>query len=90
MSDEEIQRLILEIKSVRKDLQSINLAVLGDPEMGLDGMRQHIDAIRKDVEELKKDVHGLKNDRVKIIAWVSGIAAGCSVAGTKLIEYFKS
>ena len=90
MNDEQIQKIILEIQSLRQDVKSFNLAMLGDPELGIDGMRQHVDVIRKDVETLKRDVHGLKNDRIKIVAWVSGIAAGCSVAGTKIMEYFKA
>jgi|DEB0MinimDraft_3_1074331.scaffolds.fasta_scaffold185880_2 hypothetical protein len=90
MPDEIINQVIDEIRGFRDDLRSLKVAVMGDPSLRVDGMQQRIDHIAKEVGSLKKDVQGLKNDRVKVVAWVSGIAAGCSVAGTKLVEWFKA
>lgn len=90
MSEELVQKLVLEVQTLRQDLRSLMTAVMGDPKFKVDGMQQHIDQISDDLDALKKDVHSLKTDRIKIVAWVSGIAAGCSVAGTKMVEWLRS
>ena len=90
MSENVSHQLMLEMQSIRQDLKSLMVAVMGDPKFNIDGMQQHIDQIGVKVCQLEKDVRGLKTDRVKIVAWVSGLAAGFSIIGVKAADWLKS
>lgn len=52
-------------------------------------------SFKEDIEELEMQadqnsqaIQAFKNDRIKIIAWVSGLGAGLGAAGSKLATYF--
>jgi len=80
---------MLEMQSLRQDLKSLMVAVMGDPKFNIEGMQQHVGRIGTQVGQLEKDVRGLKTDRIKIVAWVAGLTAGFSIVGSKAIEWLR-
>lgn len=89
MGDEATKQLLDEIQSVRREIGELKVAITGDPVLKLDGVHQHVDGIRRKVDGLEKDVKSLKTDRIKIIAWVTGGAAGIGAAGSKLVDWLR-
>ena len=77
------------MEELRNDLRQLKTAITGDPILKVDGMHQHVDSIRRKVDRLETDVKALKSDKVKIIAWASGLAAGIGAAGSKAIEWVR-
>jgi len=94
MGDEERQELTLKIKSIDDCLRELLIEIRGDDELDIDGLKQHLRHVRNrtdqcevDLRGLKKDFNRMKVERIKIIAWASGIATCAGLVATWFLKF---
>lgn len=81
MSDESVKQLLSEIQGMRSEMREMMTAIQGKPELGVDGIVQHMKAHRDRLNELESDVKSLKSDRGRIKAWVAGLSSAGGIGG---------
>lgn len=87
MSDDEKNRLTIEVQGLRSELQEVLLAIKGNEDLKLDGMVQHIEVMNQRLQILEVDVKSLKSDKIKLKAWIAGLATGGGFIGVKISEW---
>jgi len=80
MSQDEVNKLIIQIQGIEKTLQDV-LAALQGNGLGAEGMLQHVQRLDERLDVLESDLKSLKTDRTSIKGWIAGLSAAGGLGG---------
>jgi chaperonin cofactor prefoldin len=80
MSQEEVNRLIIQTQGIEKTLQDVLTALQGNG-LGAEGVLQHMQRFSERLEALETDVKSLKSDRTSVKGWIAGLSAAGGLGG---------
>lgn len=81
MSQEEVNAINIRLSGIERNLDSLMTAIQGNPNLGIQGMLQHLNLITTDMNSLKDDVKSLKDDRRTVKGWIGGLSAAGGLGG---------
>jgi len=80
MSQDEVNKLIIQIQGIEKTLQDV-LAALQGNGLGAEGMLQQVQRLDERLDVLESDLKSLKTDRTSIKGWIAGLSAAGGLGG---------
>lgn len=81
MTEDEKQKLIIDVQGLRQDLQEVLLAIKGNDRLGVAGVLQHMKKMDHRLDALETDVRILKDKGTSIKGWIAGVSAAGGLGG---------